>query len=856
MRLRYRTLICLLSFFTSLASSNDVYAQSRSTISDLLNVRASSRIVGEINDGVTRLLRGNRHPLARAEFDAGSVAAELPMQRMVLLLQPSAAQANSLDALLEALQNPASQYFHQWLTPEQFAERFGASVEDVQRIENWLQSHGMQIDEIAPSRRAITFSGTASQVERAFATRIRQYRVNGALHVANSTDPSIPEALAPVVAGVLSMHDFPLHATLSSRGTPVSQMTYGNAHYITPGDLAVIYDVNALYTQGVDGSGQSIAVVARSNINLSDVHSFRASYGLPANDPQVIVNGANPGTSNSGELMEATLDAEYAGALARSSTVKIVTSASTSASDGSYLSAQYIVNQNLAPVMTMSFGVCEAEMSSSGNAFIASLWQQAAAQGITVLVSAGDSGAAGCDSASSTQAQYGLGVNGLCSTPYDLCVGGTEFNDTANPSQYWSASNVSGSNTSALGYIPEVVWNESAPGLWAGGGGSSTVYSKPAWQSGEGVPSDGMRDVPDLSLTAAGHDGYMIFASGQQFVVAGTSAATPSLAGIFALVAQSAGGRLGIANSTLYALANQPGSAAAFHDVTDGNNSVPGLTGYSATAGYDPASGLGSVDANELVTHWRDGQTAPSIQLTLSTSSITLAPSASSPITVHVTTSGGDSAAVTLSASGLPNGMNATFSPANIPATGTSTMQLAATSTVAAGSYNIRVAATSGSLSSPAVAYVTVVVPALTIVSSTNPTIYGGAVTFTATIAADGLTGIYPATGTLPGTVSFQVGGKTIGTTKFSGNTATLSNVTVSTANGFSVGSNSITAIYNGDLSYGTQNATATLTVAAPTYTLTAGPTAVSTSAGGSATVVLTLTSINYTGTVTMTAVQ
>ena len=673
------------------------HAQPRSTISDLLNVRASSRIVGEIDDGVTRLLRGNRHPLARAEFDAGSVAAELPMQRMVLVLQPSAAQADSLDALLEALQNPASRYFHQWLTPEQFAERFGASVEDVQRIENWLQSHGMQIDEIAPSRRAITFSGTASQVERAFATRIRQYRVNGALHVANSTDPSIPAALAPVVAGVLSLNDFPLHAMLSSRGTPVSQVTYGNTHYVTPGDLAVIYDVNPLYTQGLDGSGQSIAVVARSNINLSDVHSFRARFGLPANDPEVIVNGNDPGTSNSGELMEATLDVEYAGALARSSTVKFVTSASTSASDGSYLSAQYIVNQNLAPVMTMSFGVCEAELGASGNAFIESLWQQAAAQGITVLVSAGDSGAAGCDSASSTQAQYGLGVNGLCSTPYDLCVGGTQLDDTANPSQYWSASNVSG-NASALGYIPEVVWNESTPGLWAGGGGSSTLYRKPAWQTGEGVPSDGKRDVPDLSLTAAGHDGYMIFKGGQQFVVAGTSAATPSLAGIFALVAESAGTRLGVANSTLYALANQQGSAAAFHDVTDGSNSVPGLTGYSAAAGYDPASGLGSVDANELVAHWRDGQAAPSIQLSVSTSPVTVARSAVSSITVHVTTSGGDSAAVTLTASGLPKGMTATFSPANIVAPGSWTMRLAAASTVAAGSYSIRVAATSGSL--------------------------------------------------------------------------------------------------------------------------------------------------------------
>ncbi len=644
---------------------------------------------------------------------------------MVLVLQSSNEQQAALDALLEAQRNPASTHYHQWLTPEQFAEHFGTSSEDVQRIVNWLESQGMRIDEISPARRTITFSGTAAQVQSAFATSMRQYRVNGALHIANATDPSIPSALAPVVNGVLSLHDFRVQS-MHSAATPIAEITYGNAHYLSPADLAMIYDLNALYSQGLNGSGESVAVVARSNINLSDVHSFRSTFGLPINDPQIIVNGNDPGTSNSDDLVEATLDAEYAGALAPNSTVKFVTSASTATTDGTYLSAQYIVDQNLAAVMTMSFGLCESQLGASGNSFVNALWQQAAAQGITVLVSAGDSGAAGCDDPSATVAQYGLAVNGLCSTPYDLCIGGTEFADTADPSLYWSSNNAAGTQSSALGYIPEVVWNESGANLWAGGGGSSIIYSKPAWQSGEGVPSDAMRDVPDLSLSAAGHDGYVIVLNGGETVVGGTSAATPALAGVFAMVAQSTGARQGAANPVLYTLASQQNSSSGpsiFHDITSGNNSVPGLTGYSAGAGYDLASGLGSVDADALVTNWSNGKTSPSIKLTLSASSLTASASSSAPITVQIADLNGFSAAVTLATSGLPQGITAKFSPATIaaPGSGSSSLQLTVASTVAAGNYSFNVVASSGTISSSATVTVIVLAPALTLSASASP---------------------------------------------------------------------------------------------------------------------------------------
>ena len=345
-----------------------------------------------------------------------------------------AAQEDALTQLLDAQHNPESPYYHQWLTPEQYGERFGVSEADAAQVTAWLTSYGMEVEELTAGRRSIIFSGTAAEVESAFHTQIHTYKIGGEIHHANASDPEIPMAFAQVVGGVVSLHDFrskPMHngARIS---TPV--FTSGGSHYLAPADFATIYDLGPLYQQSINGNGQSGAIVARSNISVADVRQFRTSFGLPANDPQIIVNGSDPGIVSSGEETEADLEVEWSGAVAKDSVIKFVVSKSTSSSDGSYLSAQYIVSHNLAPVMSMSFGVCEAALGSSGNSFIDSLWQQAAAQGITVFVSSGDSGAAGCDSPSASRATHGRGVNGLCSTPYSVCVGGTEFDDASHPS--------------------------------------------------------------------------------------------------------------------------------------------------------------------------------------------------------------------------------------------------------------------------------------------------------------------------------------------------------------------------------------------------------------------------------------
>ncbi|MGH9499883.1 MAG: protease pro-enzyme activation domain-containing protein [Terriglobales bacterium] len=642
----------------------------------LLAAQPRNRITAVIDDERRVVLRGNRHPLAAAVNDAGMVSGDFRMERMILALKPDASQQVALDDLVKAQHDPASPFYHRWLSPEEYGRRFGISESDQQQIVNWLRTHGLDSVEVGPGRSSIVFGGVAAQVEATFHTHIHVYRVAGDVHHANASDPEIPEALAKVVAGIVSLNDFrsqPMHTALQR---PVAEFSAGNTHYMSPADFAAIYDLAPLYQQGIDGTGQSIAIVGRSNINLSDVRQFRAAFGLPANDPQIIFNGANPGILSGGEQSEAALDVEWSGAVAKKATIKLVVSASTNSSDGAYLSAQYIVSHNLAPVMSMSFGLCEAALGASGNSFINRLWQQAAAQGITVFVSSGDSGAAGCDSASASRATAGRGVNGLCSSPYSVCVGGTQFSDH-NYSLYWTASN-GGTMGSAVSYIPEAVWNESGgPGLWAGGGGASSVYAKPAWQNGPGVPADGRRDVPDVSLTAAVHDGYLLFMNGNNMVCGGTSASSPSFAGLMALVVQSASARQGNANTAFYSLANnqKSGGAAVFHDVAAGNNSVPGVAGYAAAAA--------------------------AFHLSLSSSAVSVTrgkPGAQ--VTARVSLSGGFNAAVTLGVRGLPSGVSGVFTPVSLagPGAGISVLRLTATTKAVPGRYAVTASATGGSV--------------------------------------------------------------------------------------------------------------------------------------------------------------
>jgi pseudomonalisin len=575
--------------------------------------------------GADRVVAGSVHPLARPEAAVGRTNARLPMARIVVALARRPGAQARLERLLAEQQDPGSPRFHRWLTPAEFGAEFGLGDEDVERVAAWLRGQGFAVDEVAAGRGWMQVSGTAGQVERAFATEMRDYRVAGELHHANAVAPSIPRALSGLVRGIVSLHDFPLTSTLSQRraaaggerlapaggGAAPDDNGADGAHLLAPADLATIYHLGPLYASWIDGTGQSIAVTGRTDIKLADVQAFRANFGLPPNDPVFVHNGPDPGIIDFYDEGESDLDVEWAGALAPRATVELVISGSTAATDGIMLSAQYIVDHDLAAVMSTSYGNCEAALGSTTVMFWGDLYTQAAAQGITAFVASGDSGAALCSPPSSARG-FMASVNGLCTAPYAVCVGGTELDDTADPAAWWSPANDPVTKGSALSYIPEVAWNESGSvaggsGLWASGGGASTVFPKPAWQTGPGVPDDGARDVPDVALAAARHTAYIYLEEQQQLSIGGTSGASPAFAGLMAMVVQRARERQGYANIWFYVLASHQAAGtgpAVFHDVTSGNNSVPGVAGYAAGPGYDQVTGLGSPDGAALVNGW------------------------------------------------------------------------------------------------------------------------------------------------------------------------------------------------------------------------------------------------------------
>ncbi|MFL6351512.1 MAG: protease pro-enzyme activation domain-containing protein [Bryobacteraceae bacterium] len=631
-----------------------------------------SRITQQVSETSLVTLRGNTHPLARPVFDRGAAPADLPLDRMLLVLKRSPAQESALKQLLDDQQNKSSPNYHRWLTPEQFGRQFGPSDQDIQTVTLWLASQGFQVVHIANGRTTIEFSGTAGQVQNAFHTAIHKYVINAEEHWANANDPQIPAALTPVVAGITTLNTFrkkPFIHISNQRltvtqqfGSQVPQFTASDgSHGLSPADYAIIYNINPLYQAGINGDGTTIAIIAKSNIKAQDVASFRSLFGLSTKPPQIILNGNDPGLVK-GDETEAVLDTSWSGAVAPNATVKVVVSADTNASDGVDLSTEYIIDNNLADVMTESYGSCEAQYTAAEATNVQSRAQQAAAQGITYIVSTGDSGSAGCDDPNTKKTATGpFSVNILASTPYTIAVGGTQFNEHGNNGAYWRSQN-SSVFESAISYIPEDVWNEACTaaacgttnaGIWASGGGASTLFAKPSWQTGvAGIPNDGARDVPDVSLSAASHGYYLLCLDGSCTTdsqgkfsfqgVSGTSASAPAFAGMMALVNHKTGSRQGQAAPVLYQLAASeglaqcngsnisglPASNCIFNDSTVGNNSVPGQVGYGtatgkyqATAGFDLATGLGSINLANLVNQW-SGSSSGSGQVTITPSTL------------------------------------------------------------------------------------------------------------------------------------------------------------------------------------------------------------------------------------------
>lgn len=621
---------------------------------------SKDRILDAVDSSRTAPVKGTAHPLARPQFDQGRVSPERQLTGIALTFRLSAAQQSDLQELLREQQDRSSPNYHKWLTPEQYAARFGMTANDLGKVSSWLKSEGLTVEGVARNRNEISFSGSVGQVEYALKTEIHNYSINGEQHIANPTDVALPGAFAGEVLGVRGLNDFHPKPRLRPASAKFTSNLSGN-HFVIPGDFATIYDLPSSF----DGTGQTIAVIGQTLISTTDIDAFRSAAGLPArtssNFIQTLVPGTGTATSCTGDLTEADLDLEWSEGVAKNATIKFVYAGNGSGTNCNnrtsnvFDALQFSITNNVAPIISISYGNCEASL---GGSFVLTMqqWaQQANAQGQTISGPAGDSGAADCDTG--TSATQGFAVDVPASIPEVTGVGGSEFtgdagacppNDVcgsggapADP-PYWSGSNSLTSGASALEHIPEQTWNDStSTSLDAGGGGASTIFSKPSWQSGNGVPGDGKRDVPDIALNASnGHDPYLIcsqdFFAGTSGVtscangfrssstnssennlldaVGGTSAGAPTFAGILALINQATGSNgLGNVNPMLYRLAAS--SPTAFHDITSGNNNVPctagsancpsgGTIGFSAGGGYDQVTGLGSLDVANLISAW------------------------------------------------------------------------------------------------------------------------------------------------------------------------------------------------------------------------------------------------------------
>jgi subtilase family serine protease len=757
--------------------------------------QARSLVTQPVNENQMLVLHGNTHPLARAEFDQGAAPASLPMENIQLVLKRSPEQEAALTELLREQQDPSSPNYHKGVTPEEFGARFGASDHDIQAVTSWLQSHGLRILEVSPGRNIIQFSGTAAQVEAALRSSIHSYVVKGEQHWANASDPQIPAALTDIVAGVNTLHNFrkkpmshmigtfsrsnatgevkPLHPEFTfDLGSPCGGFSTAGCFAVAPFDFATIYNVLPLWNAGIDGTGVTIAIVGDSNINPADVTNFRSIFGLPAKAPIVIIadNGTDPGIKPppNGDELESDLDVEWAGAVAKGATIDFVISADTNGTAGVDLAAEHIIKHNLAPVMSESFGACELALGTGGNTFYNSLWQMGAAEMITIVVSTGDNGSSACDFPNSNQtkalpASSGLQVSGIASTPFNIAVGGTDFDQLSNPTAFWNTTSAGSTELSAKGYIPETTWNDSCTNvdfilvgfnalpeincndtkdiaqsidpIGASGGVSNCTtpstsnppkcaggYAKPAFQIGPGVPNDGKRDIPDVSLFAG--DGlvgsFFIICEQDQnnpstnnpcslaspdndtVGVGGTSASAQAFAGIMALVVQKTGNRQGIGAATaMYELAakqsvagcnsSAPASTCVFNDVTKGTISQPCvknspncivatssdangiLSGCDAAAGYDLATGLGTINAENLVNNFTNGAGAGSVDFSLSltncTSTITVSPGGAGSFTAVITEMNGFNSALTFTCAPMPSKATCAVTTTNIDAT-------------------------------------------------------------------------------------------------------------------------------------------------------------------------------------------
>ena len=669
----------------------------------------ASRLTGPIvSNGARTVIPGSHPPRVDGATDLGVVSSTQPLNGVTLVFNRSPAQEADLQTLLAAQVNPASSLYRQWLTPDQFGARFGMTDADLGAVQAWLQSQGFTIGSVSRSRTRLTFSGSAGQVAAAFGAPLHHFTVGGQTHMAPATDLALPATLAPLVTAVLHLSDFRPHPALRQI-KPAFTSGKTQDHYLTPLDLATMYDVTPVYNAGFNGTGQTVAIVGQSFIDVGDISRFQAAEGLTTNLPSLVLypgSGVSAAVPDGNEA-ESDLDLEYSSGMARGARFFFV----YTGDDQNFNVTDaiiYAVDDAIAPIISSSYGDCEIDQGAANANAFNQIGEQANSQGQTIFSAAGDNGStdcagdAGLADLNSVQLQS-LSVDVPASLPTVTALGGLQMTSgasAAGANTYWSGASGSDAVSSLLSYVPEVVWNEDSAnnGLVAGGGGASMFFPQPSWQAGiPGIAAGSTRLIPDVSLQAStGNPGYVICTSDlsalQSFGITtsctqgfrdattgnleagygGTSFAAPIMAGMFAVLNQatSAGGLAtasttqtnvvsgqGNINPTLYALAANPTTyASVFHDITLGTNActantvyvengqnlicTSGSTGYAAGAGYDAASGLGSIDFAKLVAAWPVATAAiagkAASTTTLSAASATLGLNSSDVITITV----------------------------------------------------------------------------------------------------------------------------------------------------------------------------------------------------------------------------
>lgn len=689
-------------------------------------------VIEAVDDSKTKILTSDVPLSLHHVTDQGALAEEARLERLQLVLKRSDARQAALDQLVADQLDKRSAHYHHWVTPEEFAATFGPAHSDLQKTVAWLQSRGFTVDEIAGDHMSIAFTGTAGQIKSAFKTELHTVITSdGKVHTANTSAPVIPAALAGVIEGVTLSNFFPrptVHPagavardptsgkykiTKAAPGFTFPTSQYGTFYAVAPADFATIYNVtpardgttgNIYGPDGnplaLTGKGVSLIVAEQSDIKTGDWTEFRKLYGLSGYAGKLTV--VHPGGCTDPGFIpdegEAALDAEWSGAVAPDAEIVFASCAETATTFGVMTTLANVVDHGpKAAAISVSYGGCEVGNGLAFQSEWTSLVERAAAEGYSVFVSAGDGAGAGCDNFdTAAYATGGLAVNGLASNVFDTVAGGTDFSDTADNDvlRYWSNKN-GASLGSAKSYIPEIPWDESCASkvliqylgaagpitycnepnnplldIVGGSGGKSLFYAKPAWQNigVRGVPKDGARDLPDVSLFAssgfwqhlyvfcmsdANQGGAPCSTTNANDILAsaagGTSFVAPILAGVQALVVQEAGGNVGNAAPVYYQLAKLQfdtpyllstcksdlgvniSPACVFNEITRGDIALPCLKGtpncytspastagigvlststsaedpaFPAGLGYSYAVGLGSINITNLLINY------------------------------------------------------------------------------------------------------------------------------------------------------------------------------------------------------------------------------------------------------------